>query len=608
MYNRKRTSLLALTLAVTVMLFVAVISTMAGGGGMNGGDMYVGNLIYNGGFEHGFSAQNSCGMVGEGWGCFTSGGQAGYGFYDDQWERVVASGSHAQLIEVNTKQEFGGQNHTAGIFQQVSVIPGEIYTLNLQALMRANDLDSGGDPWRYVMLVGFTHDGSANWQDAIVQEIDVGPIQDRVDPSGYYPVSLQVQAMGERLTVFMAGRMKWGDWKREVDFNVDDVSLIGAQYETMPPEPVHPIEPPPPPPQEIVSTMLVCDSYNHIRGGDFEKGFQTNGVGRYWAPYNNGGAATFGYYDDAWAPVVARNHHAQLLEINTYGRAATEPNRLIGIYQTVDGLEPGATYEFGVRSMIREAVVHSEEDSNRYEVYWGYEHGSNPGWDPTALDGWYGMPVDDIYLRTDPGPYSSFSQHFVADSQSMVLYLFGLKKWATVEREVNFDFDVAYIKKCREVEVHEPAPPVVDHYHYDKHVDAIPPSHPPVATQPAMCSYLVEAGDTLATIAWQVGTTPRALAKMNDIGSPYTIWVMQPLTVPCHGNHALYMAPAASSTITQPQQVAESHTPKKPKSGSADAGRTTGGTEGGDAGRKRGSETDAYQLFEDNGVTVRQIR
>ena len=30
--------------------------------------------------------------VGQGWGCFTNGGSAAYGFYDDQWAPVVADG------------------------------------------------------------------------------------------------------------------------------------------------------------------------------------------------------------------------------------------------------------------------------------------------------------------------------------------------------------------------------------------------------------------------------------------------------------------------------------------------------------------------------------
>ena len=53
--------------------------------------------------EHGFGSQPGCGMVGTGWHCFTNGGGANYGFYDDQWTPVVADGGHSQLIEINAK-------------------------------------------------------------------------------------------------------------------------------------------------------------------------------------------------------------------------------------------------------------------------------------------------------------------------------------------------------------------------------------------------------------------------------------------------------------------------------------------------------------------------
>ncbi len=80
------------------------------------------DVLYNGGFEQGFGSQSGCGMVGSGWQCFTNGGAANYGFYDDQWERTVAAGSHSQLIEVNTKGIMvGDADRYAGIYQTVPV-------------------------------------------------------------------------------------------------------------------------------------------------------------------------------------------------------------------------------------------------------------------------------------------------------------------------------------------------------------------------------------------------------------------------------------------------------------------------------------------------------
>ncbi len=542
----RRMALLALTLALVVMLSVAIITTLAG-------SYQVGELLFNGGFEQGFVAQEGCGMAGNGWGCFTTGGRGGYGFYDEGWDRAVASGNHAQLIEINTKDDFGDENRMAGIYQTVEVIPGETYTLSLQGMIRANDLDAGGDPWRYVMEVGFSHDGGDDWSQAVVQEIDVGPIQDRVDPSEYYSAKVQVTAQSHWLTVFISGRMKWGDWRREVDFDVDNVSLMGVVPSVPPvPEPfivdksgveIHPLpevmperpsEPKPVPLPEpapdasvVVSSRLICDGPNVLWNGSFEEGFEPNGVGAYWRPYNNNGAANYGYYDEGWPPVVAEGEHAQLFEINTYGMEATHPNRWSGIYQDV-WLQPGVTYELSLQAMMREAADHSAEDPHRYEVYWGLEFGQavvepyvSPIAEVTYLDTLQGVPVSEITLRTAPGAYSSYSTQFTASSDFGWLYLLGLKKWATIEREVNFDIDNVQLRPCRSITVVEPLPePYVEQPDIEPY-------------EPQICTYLIKSGDTLAHIADLYGTTEAVLIEMNDLIDAGTIFVMQPLWVPC---------------------------------------------------------------------------
>ncbi len=522
----RRIVLVALTVALAVMLTVSVITTLAG-------SMTTGNLLVNGGFEHGFTAQNGCGMVGNSWGCFQNGGKAGYGFYDDAWERVVADGSHAQLIEINSKQDTVEQNRTAGIYQTVNVVPGMTYDLSFQAIIRANDLDSGGDPWRYVMQVGYTHNGSTNWQDASWQVIDAGPIQDRVNPSGYHPVNLKVTAEGHQLTVFIAGVMKWGDWNREVDFNIDKINLTGAIPEPEP-LPEYPVVDPAPamPPQVVVGTELVCDGPDLLWNGNFEGGFGTDGVGYYWWPYNNGGAANYGYYDDMWPPVVAGGEHAQLLEINSKGWMPTDPQRWIGITQDAF-VEPGATYQLSLKAMIREAADHSDEDSHRYEMYWGYK--SHPAFahpiepaisDIGELDSLYGVSVSDISLRTSPGVYTSYSKTFKAPDEVMWFYLLGLKKWATEEREVDFDFDDVQLRKCRTVEITGEAPMPYEGMPH-------PEYHPDHGAN--VCTYIVMRGDTLSGIAQMYNTTVQALVAVNNIQDPSLIYVMQPLQVPCGG-------------------------------------------------------------------------
>jgi len=513
-------------MALVIMLATGIISTLAGAS--------TGELIKNGDFEDGFRMVDGCGMVGIDWGCFNTGGAGGYGFYDDAWGPVVATGAHAQLIEINTKKIGGDQNRTAGIYQTVDVIPGHTYTLSFKGMIRANDVHDGGDPWRYVMLVGFTHDGSTNWADAQVQEVNVGPIQDRLNPSQYYDVQLDVTAQGDKLTVFIAGRMKWGDWYKEVDFDIDTVSLQGP-VPTAPSTSPSPTQAAPAPTATAASSTgeLVCDGPNLLQNPGFENGFDADGTGKKWGKFDNGGRANYGWYMEAWSPVVAEGTKAQLLEINSKGHMPTDPNRWIGIHQRVSGLTPGATYQLSLKAMIREREDHSDEDAWRYETYWGINSDAGKITDISELEMLSGIPVSGIYLRTAPGPYSSFTTTFQAPASEIRLYLLGLKKWATPEREVNFDFDAIELRACHTTNSAPADDPPDSNGATNDNSSSASAKEDTSHALIEVCTYIVQPGDYISRIAEQFNTSVDWLVSNNDLANPHLLFIGQALLVPC---------------------------------------------------------------------------
>ncbi len=595
----RRTLFMALTLAFVIMLVTGIASTLAGSSN--------GELIKNGDFELGFRMVNGCGMVATDWGCFQTGGAGGYGFYDDAWERVVATGSHAQLIEINTKEIGGDQNRTAGIYQTVDVVPGQTYTLSFNGMIRANDVNAGGDPWRYVMLVGFTHDGSTQWADAQVQEVNVGPIQDRLNPTGYYRVQMNVTAQGNKLTVFIAGRMKWGDWYKEVNFDVDTVSLKGPRPGSTPPPPTFT---PVPTATPIASGTLICDGPNLIQNGGFEKGFDADGTAKKWGKFNNGGLANYGYYQEKWGPVVAEGAHAQLLEINSKGFMPTDPDRWIGIHQRVSGLTAGATYELRLKAMIRERGDHSDEDAWRYEVYWGLNSDAGKIGDVSELEMLSGIPVSGIYLRTAPGPYTGFTTTFQAPTSEIRLYLLGLKKWATSEREVDFDFDAVELRQCRTVASNATVdPPASNASSTSSGGDASQAnsnnagnaSQGLVQSPMEVCTYIVQPGDYISRIAEEFGTSVEWLVQNNQIPNSNLLFVGQPLIVPCGVNAAALPAPAVTSP---PTQVSHNAPATSPPPSSSDQQETATNEED---QRQRNSDTQQEEHVIVRGETLSQI-
>ena len=117
--NKQRLAGIAMVLALMASLGLASASGLA---------VVDQELLVNGNFESGFTMVPGCGMVGTGWGCFTNGGTAEYGFYDDEWPPVVGDGEHSQLIEINTMQYPASEpDRYAGIYQTVSLVAGQQY-------------------------------------------------------------------------------------------------------------------------------------------------------------------------------------------------------------------------------------------------------------------------------------------------------------------------------------------------------------------------------------------------------------------------------------------------------------------------------------------------
>ncbi len=467
-------------------------------------------LLVNGSFEGGFRQVAGCGMVGTGWGCFTNGGTADYGFYDDQWQPVVGDGKHSQLIEISTMQYAASESDRyAGIYQTVRLVKGRTYQLRVMAGMRERNPDPMEDPYRYRIEWGYTPTGSTDWRQVTNwQELPFDKIDDRTAPTGLETYTGQFTAPSKKITLFFRVWKKWGTPYKELDVNLDALSLWGPGVK-------HPVEPAGPvvilPGPVITDEVVVpppadeaCGGPNYIANGSFDGGF-TGGVGKGWASFTNGGGAAYGFYDEMWPPVVKDGAHGQLIEINTYGISAADPDRYAGIYQIVKGLKKGATYEFSLWIEMREEAAHPDEDAFRYRVQWGYAPLTGEV-SPWKITNWAEVPWDTIYLRTDPGPMAFHSAKFEAPSNEIILAVRAWKKWPTSERELNVNLDAIRLVRC--------------------------PSGPEPTD---VCIHVVAPKQTLLYIAATYHTTLETLIQMNDLPNPDWLDVGQRLNVPCPG-------------------------------------------------------------------------
>jgi hypothetical protein len=196
-----------------------------------------------------------------------------------------------------------------------------------------------------------------------------------------------------------------------------------------------------------------CTGPNLLRNGDFEAGFDGQGVGLGWGSFHTQGGAVYGFQDDRWFPVVYEGLHSQGIGIAA-GDTPPVADRFAGIYQAITGLEPGAVYELSIAGIMREEAVHPDEDPYRYQVQWAYSSQVHGDWRLVA--GWQDLPWDEISLRTDPGAFSTHTAHLVAPSQPLTLFIRAWKKWPISGGELAVNLDGIALRRCGSAPTVEP--------------------------------------------------------------------------------------------------------------------------------------------------------
>jgi LysM repeat protein len=262
---------------------------------------------------------------------------------------------------------------------------------------------------------------------------------------------------------------------------------------------------------------LVCNSENLVYNGSFEHGFQATplgDVGRGWGAFTNGGAAAYGFYDEQWPPVVADGKHGQLIEINTKGIVPADADRYAGIYQRLDGLHPGATYELTLRGLLRGEG--NEEEPYRFAAQWGI--GRNPDW--TQVDEWTEMDLGAIYKRTEPGALGSYTVRFEAPGPGAVLFIRGWNKWAVTNVEMDFNLDAISVRACQPASDGMPG-----HGGQGQGGQGGP-------DMGGNCLYVVKPGDSLGAIAERFGVSMDAIMRANGVTDADMIYVGQKFEIP----------------------------------------------------------------------------
>lgn len=191
----------------------------------------------------------------------------------------------------------------------------------------------------------------------------------------------------------------------------------------------------------VVLPSIAGPTDNVVANGDFEGGFGVDGVAYGWHAFDNGGEMTASWHDDTWDPVVYDGEHSQLIEINTFCRGASDPDRYAGIRQTLS-VSAGTTYELCIHGMLRSMRGDPDPASWGYTPQVGIDQQGGTDWSALTVDDWTDVPWDTVHPRTEPGEeMDSYCMSFKAQSDSVTLFVRLWKKWPTASREVLLNVD-----------------------------------------------------------------------------------------------------------------------------------------------------------------------
>ncbi len=178
------------------------------------------NLLKNGDFEQGFDQRG----VALAWEPFRN--DSFQAIYTNETFPYVESGSNAQRITIAGATQY---NRYAGIYQQVEVVPNEVYTLTLHGQIRSGQGDVNQSSYGYRTQYAISHTGLQNWQNVPEAEWVELPWDEQLinaSVTKFYSYTTTIAPTSPRITLFVRGWNKWPD-QSEAQYTFDSFSLVG---------------------------------------------------------------------------------------------------------------------------------------------------------------------------------------------------------------------------------------------------------------------------------------------------------------------------------------------------------------------------------------------
>ena len=178
------------------------------------------DLLENGDFEKFTNG------VGTGWSAFHNDSVIAVFSPEGPDGPYVKSGEHAQRI---TMAEASQPDRYAGVYQQVEVVPGQVYSLTLYGQIRTGYADVNQSSYGYRMQYAIDHTGG-DWQAVPAEgwvELPWDEQQLHSPDVEFLSYTTAISSTSDTVTLFVRVWNKWAN-PGEVQYTLDSLSLVGA--------------------------------------------------------------------------------------------------------------------------------------------------------------------------------------------------------------------------------------------------------------------------------------------------------------------------------------------------------------------------------------------
>jgi hypothetical protein len=160
-----------------------------------------------------------------------------------------------------------------------------------------------------------------------------------------------------------------------------------------------------------------------LTNGDFEEGFDNQGVGLNWQSFKNDNVVVV-FSSEAPGPLVKSGSSAQRISL----AGATEGDRYGGIYQQLE-VVPNQTYILDLHGQIRTGLADIDLSSYGYRMQYAIDYSGGDNWLNVPQEDWMELPWDEQLLQSPDVKFLDHTTEITPTSNQLTLFVRAWNKW-----------------------------------------------------------------------------------------------------------------------------------------------------------------------------------